>query len=188
MKISLTLILISISISCFSQSAIFGIKGGINVTTLGGEAENANLKIGFNAGIFSEKLISNQIFLRPELTFSLQGTKSSSDIKFNYSYIHFPLLLRIKLTNDQASLFIGPQMGVLFKANVKDGRQEENITAYLNNLDFSIAFGVGGVFNEKAAWNFRLIHSLNSTAKPVGDVPFIPNIVFQLSFSKIINQ
>jgi hypothetical protein len=188
MKISLSIILLSISISCFSQSAIFGIKGGINVSTLGGEAENANVKVGFNAGIFSEKLISNQIFLRPELTYSLQGTKSSSDVKFNYSYIHFPLLLRIKLNSDQASLFIGPQMGILFNANVKDGDQKENITANLNNLDFSIAFGVGGVFNEKAAWNFRLVHSLNSTAKPVGDDPFIPNIVFQLSFSRIIKE
>ncbi|WP_370089921.1 porin family protein [Ekhidna sp.] len=184
MRIFVALLLTVSSIYVFGQSRI-GLKTGLNLSNLGGDSKNTDFKLGYNFGLYGEREINENLFLRPELFFSSQGAKIE-DLSYRYSYVNLPVLLKIQIDPNSASLYIGPQFGLLFNAVARDNSEKENITAGLNNVDFSGTIGLIAPVNDEFAIDFRFNHSFSSTSSKISDDDFIPNLVLSISLNYTI--
>ena len=184
MRAFLVLLLTASSIYVFGQSKI-GLKTGLNFSNLGGDSENTDYKLGYNFGLYGERKINENLSLRPELLFSSQGAKSD-DLNFRYSYINLPILLKIQMETSSVSFYTGPQIGLLFNAIARENSEKENVTAALNNVDFSGTIGLITPVNDDFAIDFRFSHSFNSTSSKISDNDFIPNLVLAISLNYTI--
>lgn len=154
----------------------FGAKAGVNLATLTGDfADDAKMKVGFNAGGLVEYKLMEKFALQAELLYSLQGAKTEdrddygfgqydkSENKINLSYINIPILAKyyiVKGFHAEA----GPQLGILISAKNKveytevyddgDGlvtyneSSEVDIKDNLKTVDFSFNIGLGYDFTE----------------------------------------
>lgn len=61
----------------FAQSKSPGLKLGLNLSTIGGDAEGVSNRAGFHAGFYFPLEISNKVGAQIETVFSSQGTQSS---------------------------------------------------------------------------------------------------------------
>ncbi|WP_080779140.1 porin family protein [Chryseobacterium phocaeense] len=122
-----------------SKSSIsFGVKGGMNVSSLTDGSNNAywsnyerKAKIGFNAGVFANIPISGQFSVQPEILYNGLGSKIESTINFDIpearmdikenlslSYLSVPLMLQYNLLPE---LYVeaGPEFGFLLGGRAK---------------------------------------------------------------------
>ena len=65
------IILAAIAVMAFSfanaQETRFGVKGGLNLSTLGGDASGVSSLVGFHVGGFAEIKIIEKLAIQPEL-------------------------------------------------------------------------------------------------------------------------
>src|SRR5664279_2487984 len=124
----------------------FGAKAGANFATLTGKgSEGATTKVDFNGGGFAHIPIANSFFLQPELVYSRQGAKATSDgivFNINQSYLNIPVLAKYQ---HSSGLYgeTGPQLGFLLAASVKSGGTSQDVKSSYKSTDFSWAFGLG---------------------------------------------
>ncbi|MDX6182457.1 porin family protein [Flavobacterium sp. Fl-77] len=122
-----------------AQSTRFGIKGGLNIATIG-NAENAEALVGFQLGGFAEINVWKKLFVQPELLFSTQGARidnygNAADYTVNLNYINIPVLAKYYITKT-FSVEAGPQIGLLVSSeNIDDERTVD------------AAFNIGGGYN-----------------------------------------
>ena len=66
-----------------AQEFNFGIKGGLNSSTIGGDVKDTKALVAFNAGVFAEIKLGGILGIQPELVYSAQGTKfeTGDDLK-----------------------------------------------------------------------------------------------------------
>lgn len=104
----------------------FGLKGGLNVSTLGGDVDNVDPKIGAHIGGLVEIKLTNRFAIQPEILLSLQGAKSeytesspnyyyNEESKLNLTYLNFPVMAKFYVLPN-LSLEAGPQLGILVSA------------------------------------------------------------------------
>lgn len=159
----------------------FGLKGGLNIATLVGDASGVETKNSFHVGAFGIIKSSDKFAFMPELVYSKQGAQASanSDVKINYNYLNFPLMLTFFPTQ---SFFLqaGPQVGFLLSAEVTDGKDSEDVKDQLNTTDLALGFGVGGNFKTVIV-QARVNAGISNTAKNAVDGDKFPNQVIQLS-------
>ena len=74
-KISLVLCASMIVCSTWAQNSSFGIKGGLNVSTLSDKNDELGSRIGYHAGLLAHVHLSRQIAIQPEIVYSSQGAK-----------------------------------------------------------------------------------------------------------------
>ena len=168
----------------YGQKSDLGVKAGANWSTLGGEAENVDIRLGYHFGIFCTYSITQNWLLQPEFVFSSQGAvaEDNSAIRFRYQYVNFPIL--IKWCKDKLFLNFGPQVGVLVDGKVIDNLtdDQETVTSQLENFDFSVAAGFGFALSKKVAFELRYNQGISDTSI---DTNFNdqnePNRVFQFS-------
>ena len=177
------LLYVLLSLNVFSQGVV-GIKGGLNISTISGNSSYSEPKLGFNAGLFGEKFLNEQLSLRTEFYYSRQGVKSY-ELKKRYDYILLPLILKVKISD--VSFLFGSQAGTLFKAQLIDGSNKEIINASIENIDLSMLLGLEFELNESHSLGFRFTHGITSTEN-LDDSSFTPNVVFQLSLNKLIKK
>lgn len=127
------------SVFAFSQEIKFGVKGGLNISSLRGnypsEIEKTESSIGFNIGGFAEYQINDKFSLQPELLFSTQGGKvqfGNVDIvtqQTKLSYLQLPVMLKYKII-DKLHIEFGPQIGYIVGARsqweYKDSESSSN--------------------------------------------------------------
>ena len=93
-KIALLTVFASIlSITTYSQGFKVGLKGGLNLATVGGDLTNVESRTGFHVGVYAGTKIS-KFGVDGEILFSAQGTQdeTNSDFKLNYDYVLIPIL------------------------------------------------------------------------------------------------
>ena len=152
--------------SAFSQ-VIFGIKAGINVSSLSDFEQSVmsirrvsvkmfvkdGMSTGFHAGSFVNFSLGNVIGLQPELLISQQGGKQKpnpslkqygsglpDDLKIScqFAYLHLPILLEIKPVAN-FGILMGPQLGLNF---YKKYTETQGIyTSSVSDSDFDEEFG-----------------------------------------------
>ncbi len=115
-KISIIGIFFTFSHLTFSQSnSRFGIRGGVHAGTQFGRAIITNPKgtlIGFEATLFANIELSDDVALCPEIVFSQKGFKvDTSEITSNYFEV--PLLLKINMGDGGIYTIIGPYISYL---------------------------------------------------------------------------
>ena len=124
----------------------FGVKAGANFATLAGKgSEGATTKVDFHGGGFARIPLVNSFFLQPELVYSRQGAKATSDgvvFNINQNYLNIPVLAKYQ---HSSGLYgeTGPQLGFLLAANVSAGGSSQDVKSSYKSTDFSWAFGVG---------------------------------------------
>jgi hypothetical protein len=132
----------------FSASAQFsvGVKGGLNLATLGGDGESPDMRASFHVGGYLNFPLSDNLSIQPELLYNSVGAKNSEsdsyeedgfeitekvDVVFKLNYVSIPLMM--KYSFGAINLQAGPQLSILAKAKSKieyeivvDGDLEES--------------------------------------------------------------
>lgn len=160
-KIILLALALSLSFGAFAQFS-WGVKAGLNITSITGDDVDAKSKVGFNAGAFAEYSINDWFAISPELLYSAQGCKGDvdeADVALRFNYINIPILAKFYVL-EKLSVETGPQLGFVVSAKAK----ADDVTAkmdsdFYNSFDFSWAVGAtynfGKVF-ANARYNFGL--------------------------------
>jgi len=165
-----TFLIISLSIlsitAVHSQKRIqFGVKGGINFTSMTSDfLFDKDYKIGFHIGVVSEIPIGDKFALQPEILYATQGTKGKEilyyipypgapstpppSVTYELNYLKIPVLAKIQIVKS-LSLEIGPSFNFLIKG--KETFATTSIKDVGKSFEFSGVVGVsyklkGGVF------------------------------------------
>lgn len=166
MKAYLSVVLAAILITgtASAQSVNFGIKAGLNVSTLHGDNDaEFDSKAGFHAGLLAHIHFTRQFALQPEVIYSGQGAKYSiagEDFTMKLNYINIPVMFQYMFDNG-FRLQAGPQLGFLTSAKTESDDQKLDVKDGLETVDFALGAGVGYV-NPKsglgvdARYNFGL--------------------------------
>ncbi|MBF4518858.1 PorT family protein [Flavobacterium sp. ANB] len=145
------IILCAIAIMAFgfanAQKTRFGVKGGLNIATIGGD-DRANALVGFQLGGFAEVKVWKKLYIQPELLYSAQGGKfdgyyGERDYTVNLNYINVPVLAKYYITK-QFTVEAGPQLGVLVSS--KNTYDEKSVDVGFNlgaGYNFTDNFSVG---------------------------------------------
>lgn len=141
-------------------SATFGIKAGMNVSSLsdGADLSDSKSKIGFNAGVFANIPLASSFSLQPEVIYNDLGSKVTregnvlgntykAEYSRNLGYIAVPVMFQYNAT-PEFYLEAGPEFGFLVSAKDKLKSTVNNSSntqfASLNKDDFqTFNFGIG---------------------------------------------
>lgn len=143
-----------------SNPVTFGIKGGMNVSSLsnGADLSDSKSKIGFNAGVFANIPVASSFSVQPEVIYNDLGSKVTreysalgntyrSEYSRNLGYVAVPVMFQYNATPD-FFLEAGPEFGFLVSAKDKFKSSTNSNTntqiASLNKDDFqTFNFGIG---------------------------------------------
>jgi hypothetical protein len=189
-KISLALCALLLVCATWAQTANFGIKGGLNVSTLSDETDQLGSRLGFHAGLLAHIHFSPQIALQPEIVYSSQGAKytvTDGEHSLALNYVNLPVQFQY-MFNNGFRLQTGPQVGFLAGVNDKvSGSETNNFTSDdFKTVDFSWSAGLGYLTQSglgvDARYNFGL-----SNINDFGDAERRNN-VFQVGLFYMFNN
>lgn len=113
-------------LSANSQDFAFGVKGGVNVASVGGntyagigDLSSFGSKISFHVGGVVEIPISEKIAVQPELLYSSQGSKwpiNSAGSNLKLDYVNLPVMVKYYVIKG-LSAEAGPLAGFLLSTN-----------------------------------------------------------------------
>ncbi|MGV9011971.1 MAG: porin family protein [Flavobacteriales bacterium] len=159
----------------FSQGPKVGVKGGLNYTTLaGGDSNEDNGRIGFNAGVFARTAPEAPLGLQVELLYSTKGNHTKynaffglvdQDVDFNLNYIELPVMADLHIL-DVVDIHLGGYAAYLVSANVTTsgtlGSGSDTLDkSNFKSMDFGIAGGVGFNIGTSAQIGVRYLHGLS---------------------------
>lgn len=146
----------------------FGIKGGGNFYTFGGddaEGEGLNSKFGIHAGPLVNISVSEKFKIQPELLFSIQGSKqeiANSEINWNFNYLNLPVMAQFYVSKG-FFLETGPQIGFNLKADVKpEGGTAVDYSDEVKGIEF--AWGLGAGYKVSSCFGFGARYNLGLTS------------------------
>lgn len=150
-KAIICLSLIIIFSNVFSQETGFGIKGGINLTSLNVEDPEASYdsRTGFHAGVFLRGKF-DKVGIQPEILFFTQNGDIRSSVfgtaQESFTYLSIPLMLKFYPIGG-LNLQVGPQFGFLIDGERKYdtflGSGTEDIKDHYKSGDISVSLGGG---------------------------------------------
>ena len=168
----------AIAMSSLTFAQQFGIKGGMNVSSLSNDAglEDSSSKIGFNAGVFLNAPLAANFSIQPEVLYNNLGSKVTlTDFDINndnytaeyarhLDYISVPVMFQYNAT-PSFYLEAGPQFSFLLDArdkykSTKNGSTTDSDTRDLNKdafntFDFGLGLGAGYWITPKLGINAR---------------------------------
>jgi len=134
----------------FTQSAHFGIKGGLNIASFHtDDGLDYGSRTSFNIGGLAHIHVSDHFAVQPELFYSGQGAERNSQTA-QLGYINLPVLGQYMFGNG-FRLETGPQLGFLVAAKQKSGGTHADVKDDFDNIDFSWAFGASYQFPRSGA-------------------------------------
>lgn len=161
-----------------AQDFDFGVKGGINVASIGGGTYvgfgGLGSKVSFHLGGVAVVPISEKFAVQPEVLYSSQGTKWSfvggNNLKLDY--VNLPILCKYFIIKG-LSAEAGPVVGLLLSTNA----EKEDY----NSLD--VAFGIGASYklNNAIFFSLRYNKGLTDINKNEAITVSNQNNVFQIS-------
>lgn len=165
-KILILVFTVLLSSHAFSQGLDFGIKAGVNFSTLT-DASGLDNRTGFVAGIFVGGKLSDKIGLQADLLYSQQGAEFSAG-EFDLNYVNVPIVLKYFLT-ENLHVHGGPQFGVLIDDTAQTVIGETINDIATNDFDISGVVGAGldlplGIRLD-GRYNFGLTDVPNDTEK-----------------------
>lgn len=181
MKTILIVLLVGINYSiAVAQNVNFGIKGGLNLSSLTGDVSDLDSRTSFHFGAIAEIEISETFSIQPEVLFSSQGAKDSQfDEELRLNYLNLPIMAKYFAASG-LSIEAGPQIGVLLSAKSEFDGEEEDVEEAFNDLDLGVNFGLG--YKLENGINFALRYTVGiSNVLDEGDEFKVRNGVFQLS-------
>jgi hypothetical protein len=191
MKKSL-IVIFAISIAAFSnaqkskqdEGIKLGIKGGLNVSSLMGDAKDVAIRTSIHAGLVAEIIVSDKFSIQPELLYSGQGATETFDGggRIKLDYITLPVLAKFPIAKS-LSLEAGPQVGFLVSGKRKTNDSNDKIEG-AKTIDFGLDAGLEYELNNGVFFQAR--YNLGLT--DIGSGPEnsrISNSVIQFSIGKL---
>ncbi|KFF17416.1 porin family protein [Chryseobacterium sp. JM1] len=163
-----------------SNPVTFGVKGGMNVSSLSKDEglDDQKSKIGFNAGVFANIPVAESFSIQPEVLYSQYGSKADYTVLGNkYSsstkldYIAVPVMFQYNLI---PNLFVeaGPEFGFMVSAKNKiknesngNSTTSDNYKDDLKTFNFGIGLGAGYYFTDNFGITARYVAGLTDVAK-----------------------
>lgn len=183
----------------FAQS--FGIKGGMNVSSISKDAtlSDTKSKIGFNAGAFVNVPIAESFSIQPEVLYNDLGAKTvykisentTASTSTNLGYVAVPVMLQYNAT-PEFYLEAGPEFGFLLSANNKregnGGNTNISTTTELkkdnlNSFNFGLGIGAGYYFTPNIGVTARYTAGLTNIGKEKFLLSESKNNVFQVGLA-----
>ena len=190
----------AIAMSSLTFAQQFGIKAGMNVSSLSSDASlsDQKSKIGFNAGVFMNAPLAENFSIQPELMYSQMGDKYNQEIagttyarSKNLDYITLPVMFQYNAT-PSFYLEAGPEFGLLVSAKNKFTNESTNNTINessnykddLNGFNVGVGLGAGYYFTPNVGLTARYVAGLTDIAKdrPSGS-DSVKNNVFQVGLA-----
>ena len=144
-KIMLTAILSFIGIQfLLAQDHVeFGIKGGLNFSSLRGDGiEDGDTRTSFHLGGLAHFHINKMWSIQPELMYSAQGASYANGETVKLNYFNLPVLGQY-MFGDGFRLETGPQFGFNVNAKSDFNGTETDVNQNYKGFGLSWAFGVG---------------------------------------------
>lgn len=148
------LLFLLLSVSSHGQIS-FGIKGGLNLTTLDFSAPELSYesRTGYHAGFFLRSSFG-KVGLQPELLlFTQRGQLQSSffgTAQESFTYVSLPVMLKFYPVAG-LNLQLGPQLGFLVDGEREYdsflGRARQDISEHYKKSDVSVSLGAGYDFD-----------------------------------------
>ena len=171
------LCLISLCTLVKAQDTHFGIKAGLNISSLNVEdGADFSSKTGFHIGGLAHVHLSPHFAVQPELVYSTQGGKDGN-VKWKLGYLNMPVLLQI-MTGTGFRFETGPQLGFALSSKYQEGDVEYNYHDVTETVDVSWAFGLSYLFPEGIGFDARYNHGLTDVYEP--ESYKVKNRVFQI--------
>ncbi|MBD0331111.1 MAG: PorT family protein [Chitinophagaceae bacterium] len=164
----------------------FGIAVGGNANMWTGDDKDflgvdPETRISWNAALLAHFPFGTMWAFQPELTLSNKGPKFSEggeEVKFSANYLTLPLMLQYVSGGFYAE--VGPELGVLLSAKLKDG-DEVDVKDSFNSFEFAGNLGLGyrlaSGFGVGARYNFGFSQLPDDDQ---GNDVSVKNSVFQL--------
>ena len=169
-KVILCLVIVSLTTLGASAQVNFGLKAGMNISTLRGDGvEKANSLIGANVGAFVNIPVSTMFSFQPEVLYSMEGAKEDVfDTKIMLNYVNIPLMLKY---TDASGFFgeLGPQIGFLTSAKSKINGNTADIKDLFKSTNFSLGIGAGFNFTPSVGVGLRYNLGLSNISEDTND-------------------
>ena len=181
----------AVAMSSLAFAQQFGIKGGMNVSSLSKDASlsDQGSKIGFNAGVFMNAPIATNFSIQPELIYTQYGDKYSqtgqtvlegSTLLTNQTvsnarhldYVALPIMLQYNAT-PAFYLEAGPEFGLMVSAKNKQKNEtsgntlaeSSNYKDNINGFNVGLGIGAGYYFTPNVGLTARYVAGLNDFNK-----------------------
>lgn len=160
-----------------AQSTQFGIKGGVNVSTIKvSDGDDFDSKAGFHVGGLAHIHLSRHIALQPEIVFSAQGGKNGDLIR-RVNYVNVPVMVQY-MTNNGFRFQTGPQVGFLTSAKTKFNDLEVDVRDNMRAAE--LAWTVGAGYLSKVGLGIDARYNFGLTNTNESESPEARNMVFQV--------
>ncbi len=208
----LSLFFFMVTSSIFAQDMRFGVKGGLNYSSIVGNlTEGLKFRFSGHGGVFLQIGFSNKFALQPEVLYSSQGFQFSSDLaavqnegviagdndfrtNVQLNYLTVPILGKFTL-GEKVTLDFGPQFGFLLNQVTKiknldelEGTNtgERSSVSGDFQLDYGAAIGLGFKINEQFSVSPRFYLSLRNRLNGLSDTVQNYNVAIQLSVNYVL--
>ena len=149
----------------YAQETHFGLKAGINSSTLkivnAGDYES---KVGFHAGGLAHIHVKKHFAIQPELSFSTQGGKKGDNYTFRINYLNVPVLFQY-MFDKGFRLETGPQVGFMLSAEQEISNVTFDVKSTYSTVDFSWAVGAGYLFDSGLGIDVRYNLGINDISE-----------------------
>ena len=168
---------LSIAASSLVFSQQFGIKGGMNVSSISDDGyDDTKSKVGYYGGVFVNIPASESFSIQPEIIYNNLGSEVKTNLysqKLNLNYITVPVMFQFKAT-PQFYLEAGPEFGFLVSADTKTTWNNSTSTAELdkedyNNFNLGVGLGAGFDITKNFGINARYVAGFSDVTKPASD-------------------
>lgn len=198
-------ILVLLSLPIQAQNFKFGVRGGLNISSLdvspAHDTSSPNSRLGFHLGGFALFDLAEGIRFQPEVTLSTQGVNYEDNEVYErvkLTYVNLTGLVKYYF-DDRISVFAGPQIGLLADGEFEEeDKTEGEIDAYnagdvYKGTDFSLGFGAGYTFDPGIEISVRYNLGLTDNNDDPQEMAFyemnqkVRSRVFQVSVSYMFN-
>lgn len=179
------LVMLFVTANGRAQQPAIGIFGGINQSSLKGDAPEKTSfggLSGFAAGAVGEFRIANEVLLSIQPMYLQRGTKIAFEIPgedqprdsmdARIDYFTVPVLLKVISGNGKTYVTSGLDFGFLSSAKLIDGAQESDIKEFFKSTDIAVVFGFGAMFpigNPRLSFELRYSQSLLNISSQSGN-------------------
>lgn len=162
----LSLYLLSLAVSLPGQEFNAGVFGGLNISQVSGDTYSGFNKLGFNTGVFVNRLIDNHFYWQAEIKYGTRGVyqgptdNNQSLYKSSYHILELPLSVNY-LFDGKFQLEVGTSPEVLITTVFWDENGKMDKSTYPDNRRFglSVFAGLAYWFNEKMMAGLRYTNS-----------------------------
>lgn len=140
---------------------IFGIKGGVNLSNFGADAEDTDMATSFYAGVSLDIPMKGIFHLQAEALYSEEGADDLS-----VTYLRMPVMGKFYIGNN-FNVQVGPVLGAKLSAKAELGDEELNSAAEksFKALDYGAAAGLSYEFKMGLVVDARYYLGLENIVK-----------------------